>query len=210
MEMNVFDCAVFAAGTRVSKAVVKKYISKNTFLIAADAGYKACDSYGITPNLLVGDYDSAEMPQTDIELIKLNPVKDETDSAYALELAIARGYKNIIMFGATGGRLDHTFANLELCASLKQRGIALTLIDDHHTVFAVRNERITLKAQNKYISIFPFGGPCTLTLVDFDYPLDHRTLQAFCGLGVSNEMHKETAEIIAEAGMALVIIADKD
>lgn len=210
MGINEFDCAVFAAGTQASKELVKKHIKENIFIVAADAGYKSCEAYGLTPDLMVGDYDSAKMPKTDIELIKLNPIKDETDSADALKFAIQRGYKNIVMFGATGGRLDHTFANLELCASLKQKNVSLTLIDDHHRIFALHKEKMVLQEPNKYISIFPFGGSATVTLIDFDYPLEHKTLSAFCGLGVSNEMHKETAEIIVEDGMVLVIVADKD
>lgn len=210
MDVKPFDCAIFAAGTTVSKSVIMEHINTSTFLLAADAGYKACEQYGLKPNLLVGDYDSSKLPETSTELIKLNPVKDETDSAYALMVARKRGYKNIVMFGATGGRIDHLFANLELVASAKNQGVQLTILDDHHRIFAVKNETVTLKEKNKYISIFPFGGPCTLTLHGFDYPLEHKTLQVFCGLGVSNEIHEEKATITAENGMALVIIADKD
>ena len=205
-----FDCAVFAAGDMVDTKIIHKYCKNSVFCIAADAGYKACVTTEIKPDLLVGDYDSSKMPETDIQTIQLNPVKDETDTAYALEQAIKRGYKNIVLFGATGGRLDHEFANIELCASLKNRGISLTIIDNHHKIFTVKDESVTLQEKNKYISIFPIGGPCTLTLQDLDYPLQKETLPPFCGLGVSNEMHKDSATILAEEGMALVIIADKD
>lgn len=205
------DCAIFAAGERVRADIVQAYLSEDTFIITADAGYAFCKACAQTPNLIVGDFDSGVMPKTDIETVRLNPIKDATDSAVALEEALRRGFRNIVLFGATGGRLDHTFANLDLCAYAKESGASLTIVDDHHVIFTLYNETKKICAdQSKYISVFAVGGAATVTLKDFAYPLLHHTLTPFCGLGVSNETQKDAAEIVAEKGTLLIFITDKD
>ncbi|HIU35343.1 MAG TPA: thiamine diphosphokinase [Candidatus Fimenecus excrementigallinarum] len=207
------DCAIFAAGIPVSEQRVRAFVGTDTYLIAADAGYAFCRSLGLCPQLVVGDFDSGEPTGAveGTEIVRLNPVKDETDTASALCRALDRGFRNIVLFGATGGRLDHTFANLDLCAFAKGAGAALTVVDDHHEIFALRNECRTICGDfEKYVSVFPVGGACTVSLRGFKYPLDHRTLEPFCGLGVSNETTADRAEITVHEGTALIFVTDKD
>lgn len=207
------DCAIFAAGSPVSKERVQAYIGADTYLIAADAGHAFCRELGLCPQLVVGDFDSSATvsESTKTQVIRLNPVKDETDTACAYRQAAARGFRNIVLFGATGGRLDHTFANLDLCAQAKREGIALTIADEHHEIFALQKEtRLLHKDADKYVSVFPVGGACTVSLRGFAYPLKHRRLEPFCGLGVSNEVKEPEAEITVHEGTALIFITDKD
>ena len=142
---------------------------------------------GLTPNLVIGDFDSGKRPDTTVEIIALNPIKDATDSACALEEAVRRGYKNIVLFGGIG------------------------LADAHHRIFILQNETAEITdAQNQYVSVFAFGGACTVSEEGFFYPLSHYTFAPFCGLGVSNEVTADMARITAEQGTALVFITDKD
>lgn len=205
------DCAIFAAGDEVSLEIVQKYIQTNTFIITADAGYSACVRCGFAPNLLVGDFDSRAAPLTDTETIKLNPVKDDTDTAVAFQEAIKRGFRHIVLFGATGGRLDHTYANFDLCAFAAANGIELLIVDNHHKIFALKDETAKIKGdKGKYVSVFAVGGPCTLSLEGFYYPLKDYTFTPFCGLGVSNETTEPQAVISVKQGTALIFITDKD
>lgn len=205
------DCLIFSAGDRVSAEVVRQYISDSVYIIAADGGYAFCRDVGYMPNLIVGDFDSGECPITDIETIRLSPYKDETDSAFAVHEAIKRGYKRIVLFGGTGSRLDHTFADFNLCAAAQILGADLMLVDSRHKIFTLTEETAHLPIESgKYISIFSFGGACTLTLKGFCYPLDHYEFTPFSGMGVSNEIADNTAQIIIEQGTALVMITDKD
>lgn len=205
------DCAVFAAGDTVQEKTVRAYLTKETYLITADAGYAFCKALGYTPNLILGDFDSGECPETDIETLRFNPVKDDTDSAMALKIAIERGFRKIVLFGGTGSRLDHTFANFDLCAYAKTQGADLQLVDNHHEIFALNRETVQLKKdRNRYVSVFAVGGESTVSLKGFSYPLEHYTFKPFCGLGVSNEIAADTAEIVAEQGTALIFVTDKD
>lgn len=205
------DCVIFAAGDAVQKEIVRAYLTEETYIIAADAGYAFCKALGYTPNLILGDFDSGACPETDIETLRFNPVKDDTDSAMALKAAIKRGFKKIVLFGGTGSRLDHTFANFDLCAYAKINGADLQLVDNHHRIFALQGETATLqKDTRRYVSVFALGGACTISLKGFFYPLEHHVFEPFCGLGVSNEITEDTAQIVAEKGIALIFVTDKD
>lgn len=205
------DCVIFAAGDEVDLGIVRSYIQPDTFIITADAGYSACTRCGFSPNLLVGDFDSQAAPQTDTPTITLNPIKDDTDTADALQQAIKRGFRHIVLFGATGGRLDHTYANLDLCALAAGQGVELLIVDNHHKIFALKDETVTFAGdKSKYVSVFAVGGPCTLSLDGFFYPLKDYLLTPFCGLGVSNETVEEKATISIKQGTALIFITDKD
>ena len=205
------DCVIFAAGDEVDPAIVRSYIQPDTFIITADAGYSACTRCGFSPNLLVGDFDSQAVPKTDTPTITLNPIKDDTDTADALQQAIKRGFRHIVLFGATGGRLDHTYANLDLCAFAAGQGAELLIVDNHHKIFALQEETVTFAGdKSKYVSVFAVGGPCVLSLEGFFYLLKDYNLMPFCGLGVSNETAEEKATISIKQGTALIFITDKD
>lgn len=205
------DCVIFAAGDEVDPAIVRSYIQPNTFIITADAGFSACVRCGFEPNLLVGDFDSQAAPITKSETIKLNPIKDDTDTAVAFQEAVKRGFHHIVLFGATGGRLDHAYANFDLCAHAAGQNIQLLIVDNHHKIFALKEESVSIHGdKGKYVSIFAVGGPCTLSLTGFYYPLKDYTFKPFCGLGVSNEPIEEKATISVKQGTALIFITDKD
>lgn len=205
------DCVIFAGGDAMPKESVLPFLQNNPYVITADAGYAFAKLADCTPNLILGDFDSCACPQTDIETVCLNPVKDDTDSAVAVHEAIRRGYKRIVLLGGTGSRLDHTFANFDLCAYAKTQGVDLTVADMHHRVFALHNETQMLsRDDSKYISVFALGGACTVTLKGFYYPLENYTFTPFCGLGVSNEITADTAQITVTDGTALIFITQKD
>lgn len=209
--VNQPDCVIFAGGNVLPQETVAPYLAGNPYIIAADAGYEFAKHIDCTPHLILGDFDSCVCPQTDIETICLNPIKDDTDSAVALQEAVRRGYKKIVLFGGTGSRLDHTFANFDLCAKAKQQGVDLTVVDAAHRVFALQNEtQILPRDDSQYISVFALGGACTVTLKGFYYPLENYTFTPFCGLGVSNEITDDTAQITVTDGTALVFITQKD
>lgn len=205
------DCLIFSAGARVDEDVVRQYVSDSVYMIAADGGYAFCRAVGCTPNFIVGDFDSGECPQTEIETLRLSPFKDDTDSAIAVYKAIERGYKHIVLFGGTGSRLDHTFADFYLCATAKQMGADLMLVDNRHQIFSLCEETAELSRDDgKYVSIFPLGGKCTLTLTGFCYPLEDYACSPFWSMGVSNEIAEDWAKITVEQGTALVFMTQKD
>ena len=83
-------------------------------VLAADGGYRHCQTAGITPDLLLGDFDSLGSQRPDNIPTHTFPVeKDDTDTMLAIRYGLEQGYQTFHLYGGTGGRMDHTLANLQ-------------------------------------------------------------------------------------------------
>ena len=180
---------------------------KKLLLLAADRGLDFFLETGLVPDIVDGDFDSlsgagkAYLESLDhTEIVRLNPEKDDTDTQSTLNLAIRRGAKNILILGATGGRLDHFIGNMGLLGYGRQKGVNVILADAQNYICLVENGYIIRKDSQfgKYISFFAAGETVEgLTLKGFKYPLDHYHLTTDnCGRTVSNEIQEEKAKVL--------------
>lgn len=201
---------IVAAGEIKNTDIIRKNVFYDDFLIAADAGFIKCIEAGNKPDLLIGDFDSFDRPDTDTEIIALSPIKDCTDTEFCVNEAFKRGFSKILIIGGLGGRNDHSFANLSLLAGFKQRDVNITLIDENHRIYALKNETHTVVNEKQYVSVFAYAGSCTVTLEGFFYPLKNYILSPYQGgFGTSNELIGETGKIIISDGLALVMEVSK-
>lgn len=176
------------------------------FLIAADAGYRHMEAYGLTPHLIVGDFDSLGAPP-DRENVLCHPVmKDDTDMALAVEEALARGCDEFFLFGGMGGRPDHTLANLSLLYSLAKRGVPAFLVGSEGVFTALIGGKFSFDASCQGIlSVFAVGETAKgVTLKNLLYPLSDYTLIKERALGVSNEFVGKAAEVSVKEGALFV------
>ena len=100
------------------------------FLICADGGWACARQFGLTPQLVVGDFDS--MPpamRPDAPTLTLPTEKDDTDLVVCLHEGRKRGYTEFILAGAIGGRFDHTLSCLQCAADCALRGERAWLVD---------------------------------------------------------------------------------
>ncbi|HIW76100.1 MULTISPECIES: thiamine diphosphokinase [Gordonibacter] len=177
------------------------------FVIAVDAGFAHLEALGIAPDMAVGDFDSlGYVPKC--RRVSRHPVKkDKSDMELALEKAVAWDYDELIIYGALGGRLDHTIANLQLFATFSERELYVTAVGD---TFALRL----------------LTGPDVLELPDLDagtvsvlaandrvrgviergleYSLNDEDLTNRTSRGLSNELTGEPARIAVEEGTLYV------
>ena len=176
------------------------------YIIAADGGYRHCLEAGIAPHLLLGDFDSlADLPpETAVERFPVD--KDDTDSMLALKAGLARGFRTFHLFGGTGGRLDHTLANLQGLAYLAERGAKGYLYDQSFVFTALRNSRLALPPRPAGVfSVFALGESARgVSILGGRYPLENGTLSPFFPLGVSNHFQGQPVEISVEKGCLLV------
>ena len=114
-------CMIFSAGTFFG---LRQRPGPDDYVIAADAGYLACLVAGVTPDLLLGDFDSLERPKDFPNAIRTAPVeKDDTDTMLAVRAGLEQGCDTFYFYGATGGkRLDHTLANFQTLLWLRRQG----------------------------------------------------------------------------------------
>ena len=113
-------CIIISAGDTSPDLMSEK--RDGDLLIAADAGYKVLKDAGIEPDVFVGDGDSLGHIPDIGDRIVLPKIKDDTDTVYAARMCLERGCTELLFYGALGGRLDHTFANIQTLTWLKKQG----------------------------------------------------------------------------------------
>ncbi|MDI9569318.1 MAG: thiamine diphosphokinase [Pseudomonadota bacterium] len=181
-------------------------------ILCADGGARYARLVGVVPDLIVGDLDSLpeELQRSfraeGIAMAGYPARKDETDTQLALERALAMGAGEILVFGALGGRLDHTLANIGLLLLGGIRGAAVILRDESCDVFAVTGEAVIRGEAGQTVSIFPLGGDAAgIDLAGFDYPLEGAAMTMSRPYGISNRLAATTGLIRVGKGRLLVI-----
>lgn len=176
-------------------------------VIASDGGYAGLSALGITPHLVVGDFDSLGCVPDHPAVCQLPCEKDDTDTGHAIQLALERGYTRFVLLGCLGGRLDHTVANLQLLNDLSQRGAAALLVGNGQAASAVTDGSICFPASFRgFCSVFCLEGRAGgVTLEGLKYPLADAQLTERFPLGVSNEFLGVPAAVRVKHGTLLVI-----
>ena len=198
-----------------AKLDLNTIISKSDFIICIDGGYDIAREYNITPDLLMGDFDSINSPLPgNIPTEHFPPEKDYTDLELALKKSVELKAKNVTIIGGIGGRLDHTFANIQLLSSYSNNFASLEMLDGKNKYFVLNNTQtkgIKIPAESdSYISLFSLSAKCTgVTFQGVKYPLDDAVLTREFPLGVSNEFIKKEAALSIKDGNMLVIISKK-
>ncbi len=190
------------------KKINKEYL-KDALIIGVDRGALIATKEGIKLDIAIGDFDSVNDMEFDLiknntkKLIKLNPIKDKTDTSEAIELAKDCD-EILILGGIKGKRIEHFYANiLELANNPK-----IKLIDDNSLIEAMDNNNYNVRLDYKYVSIFSILDS-VLTLSGFKYNLENYHLKTNSALGVSNEIISNP-KIDLKSGKLLIIYSNED
>ncbi len=217
------DCVIISGGVFLPEdAAVIKALKEKPYIIAADKGAAKAYGFGIAPDCVIGDFDSAEpdfvkklydaRSSGKVEIISLNKRKDDTDTEAALRLALKRHSGDVFIFGGTGGRIDHTLANIHILRIAAVSGRNAFLCDKNNRV-RVLVSPVSLKKEElfgDYISLFALTTQVEgLTLKGFSYPLSSARLVVGTSLGTSNELVCDEGEIFFKEG-ELIMIESKD
>ncbi|RFU63324.1 thiamine diphosphokinase [Peribacillus glennii] len=186
--------------------------------IGVDRGVYTLLENGITPRAAFGDFDSVsetelEAIQNEMRDIHLYPSeKDETDLEIALNWAISQNPAKLYIFGATGGRLDHLLANVQMLLRediLDKKPASEIFIIDKTNILTVKRPGIhQLKgySEKKYVSFVPATNEVKgITLKGFKYPLKNRDIKMGSTLCISNELISECGTFSFSEGILMVI-----
>lgn len=187
------------------------YIPENNdFVIAADKGLSVVEKLNIKPDHIIGDFDSLGFVPAGDNVIKLPVEKDDTDIGYAVKYALSKGCSDFVIYGGIGGQIDHTFANIQLCAYISKRGGRAVFVGDGVFVTAVTDSGLTFENASGRVSVFSADttskGVC---LRGFKYDLDNAVLSSDFPLGVSNEFIGKNATVSVEKGTLVIITHSK-
>lgn len=219
--LSVIAVQTFAYGARLMYYILMTYYivgagefakekfcpDKDDVVIAADAGILYT---GNRADFAIGDWDSLHGCPKDVETLTLPVMKDYTDTGEAVDYALKNGAREIVLFGAGGGRLDHSLANLQYLAWLAERKVEASMVCPDCTIYAMAQGGRDFFCTGKTLSVIPMRDNVTVSISGVRYPLDKRVLpKDNPGLGVSNVVTEECAHIIVHEGVVLVIVNDK-
>ena len=180
---------------------------KSSVIIGIDRGAYLLARNGIRMEEAVGDFDSVS--EIEFKLIekfaktitKLNPIKDDSDTAHAYSEYKDKANEIVIVGGIKGKRIEHFLANL----SMAVEDTKVSIIDDDSKIYSLsasQDEYVFKKAG--YYSFFPLIRS-TITLSGFKYSLNDETLEKFDPLGLSNELNEDVGTLLVSEGKMLVI-----
>lgn len=197
-------CVIFGAGDVYAP---RKRFGKDDIVIAADGGYSSAIAAGLSPDVVIGDFDSSAAPENAAaHVIKLSRDKNDTDMLAAVKLGLRREYKTFVLYGGTGGRLDHTQANIATLAYLNSFGAQGFLIDRNSIATVITDGKFVIpKTARGTVSVFAYGGDASgVTLKNLSYCLDNAELSPAYPIGVSNATTNADGVISVKHGSLLI------
>ena len=178
---------------------------ENDYILCADAGYLLAKENGVTPDLIIGDFDSADMPEG-ANVIVHPVIKDDTDTLLCVRYALQMGIKDILIVGGLGGRLDHTLANLQTLTFIAEHGAKAEMCDGKVRAYAVKEASIRIPRTKGKLSVFALGEKCTgVTIRGAKYSGNGLEITPGFPIGMGNDFADDFAEISVESGVLTVI-----
>lgn len=194
-------------------------VANDDYVIAVDGGLSYCSILNVEPDLILGDFDSVseqeklaveQLKQTVPEKICQLPVcKDDTDMLAAIKKGLELGYTDFRIYAATGGRFDHTLANIQCLLYLKNHGAVGYLVDGMGMVLVLQNESVHFRKDLEgTMSLFALTGEAKgVNIRGMKYPLENAVITNDFPIGISNEFIGEAAEVSVEDGELVCMIS---
>ncbi len=209
------NCLVAGSGSLQDDELLRYFAECSQLLVCADGGAYYFERAGITPDVLIGDFDSIEPSLLDsykklgVEIIKHPPNKDYTDMELALDYALMRGATRVYIMGAIGTRIDHTLSNIQLLHKLSDNCVQGVIINENNYIYLINSESFEIDKIDRYkLSLVPASETVTgVTTRGLAYELTDAVMHIGTGLGISNEFISEKAVISVKRGKLYVIVS---
>ena len=181
------------------------------YLIAADAGYRWCTQQQVIPDLVVGDFDSLKNAPDHPNIIRLPVEKDDTDTLAAIRLGLEKGYRQFELYGVTGGRVDHTIANLQCLLFLHRHGARGTMYGNGIVYRGICCETVSFPASARGgFSLFCLDGTARgVTIRGMKYETTDAVITSDYPVGCSNSFRGIPSSVTVEDGSLIAIYSEK-
>ncbi len=203
---------ILANGAWAAAAQARRLAASADYVIAADGGLAKALRASIRVDLVVGDFDSLQpaavrlLVRSDTD-VRRHPVgKDASDLELALDEALARRPRRVVIFGALGERIDHTLTNVHLLERGLVAGADIRLVDGRQTIVLVASQLDLVEARvGDTLSLLPLSETARVSTIGLRYPLQDEVLHRAASRGVSNEVVSVPASVGVADGRLLVI-----
>ena len=200
-------CVIVGGADINNYGFIREKLRAEDYVIFCDSGLKHLEQLQVTPNLIVGDFDSHENPHLDAETIVLPCEKDDTDTVFAVKEAVKRGFDEVLLLGVVGARLDHTLGNVSILLYLDSLGKKGCIIDDYSEMEIVSDQPVSICDQYSFFSLLNITGFAKgITITGAKYPLNGGEITCEYQYGISNEvLPGQTARVSVAEGKLLLI-----
>lgn len=203
-------CIIVGGADINNYAFIRDALQPDDYVIFCDSGLKHLDALQVQPSLIVGDFDSHENPQLDVETLVLPCEKDDTDTVYAMKEAIRRGYDTFLLIGVVGGRLDHTLGNVSMLLYLDSLGLKGSIVDDYSEMEIVSSSPVSIEDKYTFFSLLNISGCARgISIQNAKYPLDDGEITCEYQYGVSNEVLPGKTAVVSVREGKLLLIKDR-
>lgn len=182
-------------------------VNENDLVIAADGGLEYLKNEGLAPDIIIGDFDSLGYEPKGENVIKLNVCKDEPDSYSAVERGMSLGYDFFKIYCATGGRIDHTIANIQLLSHIAEKGGRGEIYTNDSVLTVIKNGEISFgEGLSGYISVFSLSDKSRkVSIENLKYELKDAEMTSTFPIGTSNEFVGKKSRIEVKNGTLLIV-----
>jgi len=208
-EDNLKKCIILANGTAPAKSLIRYLESAGyNFIICADGGADTAKKIGLVPDVITGDFDSVKSEtlkyfKRKSEIIQIKRQND-TDVEKSLKYAIRKKYDEVVLLGAIGDRLDHSFCNLGIVIKFFDK-IKVRIISDKSILTPYKGNVDIPAVKGETISLYGFDDKTKITSTGLKYPLKKTALPFGRKESTSNVAVRDTVKLKIEGGMIFVI-----
>ena len=202
--------AFIYVGGEICPQAIEEFPTEEDLVIAADSGYTNALALGVSPSVVLGDFDSLDqstLPEN-VQKIEFPPQKDYTDTQLAVKYALEQKCNQIVLIGGLSGRLDHTLSNLAILEDLSDKHLHGLITDGFNRVRFLRNDSVILPKSKhfQYLSLLTADEKiCGVEMDGCKYPLKNAKLRRNTQYAVSNEITGNCAFIAIRRGGAWIV-----
>ena len=203
---------IVSGGKAPSKELLKEYIKDDDYIVGVDKGCNILREIEVTPNIILGDFDSIDKEVLNyykdkgVKIEKFNPEKDYTDTDLGYIKALEVNPSEIILFGATGSRIDHMLGNIGILLKGLRENIKVTIVDDNNKMYAVNKSSLVKKEEGRVISFHALSDVVkNLTIKNGKYPLNNYDMTLLEPRAICNEFLDDDIYIEFDSGIILIL-----
>jgi thiamine pyrophosphokinase len=204
---------IFANGILADPQKARSLVLPGDFILCADGGTRHALEMGLTPGLVIGDFDSLDLDEiekaesTGVQMVRYSHDKNETDLELAINHALELKPSSIVIVAALGNRLDQTLGNIALLSDPRLAGVDVRLDDGLEEAFFCHGQsELRGGTAGDIVSLIPWGGAAVSVRTEgLKWPLYNETLYPEKTRGISNELLGTSALVSLNSGLLFIV-----
>lgn len=199
---------IFLNGDPPHIRLIKRYVEKLDFIVAADGASNYLRSLNIMPDIIIGDMDSTSRStakffgRKEIPVIEIKE-QETTDFEKSLMFCLKNGLKNILVFGAVSTRTDHTINNFSIMKKYFNKA-GITFVTAEFEIFLIRKQTEFSVMPGETLSLMALPKASGITTKGLMYSLNNEILEFGKREGTLNKTVSNKVSISFKTGYLLL------